>query len=205
MSAAGAVRAVRPVVLHHDLGRAAFLTLAGVGALVVADGAAEGRAVRLLQLLALAGVAALLGWRPAVVVDDLAVTLVNPLRTVRVPWPAVEDVAMGWTLTVTAGGVRHRAWAAPGPRRMRSLYERRWTDGGILERLAVAEVERAGAGGAGALGLGDAGIVVAQRWAERAALVPGGPVQERWSRSALALVAATVLAAAAAAVTGIVG
>jgi Bacterial PH domain len=63
------------------------------------------------------------GWRPALVVDDDGLTLRNPLRTVRLPWSQVQGVAMGWALTVTAAGVRHRVWAVPGPRRMQALTE----------------------------------------------------------------------------------
>ncbi len=191
------------VVLHHEIARVALGAFAGIGGLALAAGDPARRGAGGAWLVAVVAVVAVLGWRPALVVDDSGVAIRNPLRDVRIPWSRVEDVAMGWTLTVTAQGRTHRVWAVPGPRRMRSMYERRWTDGGTLERLAPLEVDRAGAAGGGGLGLGEAGLVVAQRWAARAALVPAGtPVRVTWSRSTPALLAVAALAAAAGVVAG---
>ena len=188
------------VVLHHDLGRAALLLVVVVGGAVVVAGPDGGRA-RLLGLLGAVAAVAALGWRPAVVVDDEALTLVNPLRTVRLPWSAVQDVTMGWVLTVTADGVRHRAWAVPGPGSMAAPYERRWTEESTLERLAPAAVDRAGGAGLGAVGLGAASTVVAQRWAQRRDLpVPDGApgVRVHVSPAGAALLLTAALAATAA-------
>lgn len=54
-------------------------------------------------------------WRPLVEVSDGGVRVVNPLRTVHVPWPALTGVATRWSLTLrtTAGVVS--AFAAPAP------------------------------------------------------------------------------------------
>ncbi|WP_161972662.1 PH domain-containing protein [Curtobacterium sp. HSID17257] len=47
----------------------------------------------------------LLTVRPAVRLDDDALTVVNPLRTTRVPWAAVADVRLRWQIVVqTADG-----------------------------------------------------------------------------------------------------
>jgi len=194
----------RRVVLHHDLGRAAPLLVVVVGGAVVAAGPAGGVGARLLGLVAATAAVAAVGWRPAVVVDDEALTLVNPLRTVRLPWHVVQDVTMGWVLTVTADGVRHRAWAVPGPGSMAAPYERRWTDTG-LERLAPAAVDRAGGAGLGAVGIGAASTVVAQRWAQRRDLpVPDGApgVEVHVSPVGAALLLAALLAVTAAIVSG---
>lgn len=54
-------------------------------------------------------------WRPLVEVSDGGVRVVNPLRTVHVPWPALTRVDTRWSLTLhTTGGVVS-AFAAPGP------------------------------------------------------------------------------------------
>lgn len=42
----------------------------------------------------------LLTARPAVRLDDDALTVVNPLRTTRVPWAAVADVRLRWQIVV---------------------------------------------------------------------------------------------------------
>lgn len=54
-------------------------------------------------------------WRPYVEVSDGGVRVVNTLRTVVVPWPALEDVdgRYGLKLTTAYGGVT--AWAAGAP------------------------------------------------------------------------------------------
>ena len=55
-------------------------------------------------------------WRPLVEVSDGGVRVVNPLRTVHVPWPALTLVDTRWSLTLhtTTGGVVS-AFAAPAP------------------------------------------------------------------------------------------
>jgi hypothetical protein len=73
-------------------------------------------AMRLLPWLALvAGTCWALFWRPAVVVDDGGVHLVNPLRTIDVPWPAIQAIDTKYAhVLITAYG-RFTAWAAPAP------------------------------------------------------------------------------------------
>ena len=60
---------------------------------------------------------ALLGWalfwNPRVVVDDSGVTMVNVLRTVHVPWPAITDIDTRWSLTLFTAYGKFVAWAAP--------------------------------------------------------------------------------------------
>lgn len=53
-------------------------------------------------------------WRPEVEVSDGGVRIVNPWRTVHVPWPALEGVSHRWSLTVTTvDGRKVSAFAAP--------------------------------------------------------------------------------------------
>lgn len=52
---------------------------------------------------------------PCVKVDLSGVTLVNVMRTVMVPWPAIIDVETRWGLTLVTAYGRRTAWAAPSP------------------------------------------------------------------------------------------
>lgn len=54
-------------------------------------------------------------WNPRVEIAPEDVTIVNILRTHRVPFTAIEDVQTRWGLSVTADGRRYPAWAAPAP------------------------------------------------------------------------------------------
>jgi Bacterial PH domain len=164
------------VVLHHDLGRAVTVVWLVATAAVVAVQPAANRPGQAAWMLAVVAVSYAVGWYPALVVDDDGLTLVNPLRSNRIPWPAVDDVTMGWLLEVRAGGRRYRSLAVPGPRRMGALWERHLTGGGVLERDGLTALQAASARGEGWIGLGDAAMIVAQRRAARAALTPPGPV-----------------------------
>jgi len=64
-------------------------------------------------LFALLGWAAF--WRPHVVVSDGGVTVVNTLRTVEVPWPAIEGVEGRYGLRLRTAYGPVTAWAAGAP------------------------------------------------------------------------------------------
>lgn len=66
-----------------------------------------------LGLFALGGWAAF--WRPYVEVTDGAVEVANTLRTVRVPWPAVDAVDGRYGLRLDTAYGRVTAWAASAP------------------------------------------------------------------------------------------
>ncbi|NLE71986.1 MAG: PH domain-containing protein [Actinomycetales bacterium] len=70
--------------------------------------------------LVVAAVWALYG-RPAVVVSDGGVELVNVLRTVELPWPAIERIDTKYALTLYTPYGAYAAWAAPAPSREVSL------------------------------------------------------------------------------------
>ncbi|TKV29613.1 PH domain-containing protein [Arthrobacter sp. NamB2] len=54
-------------------------------------------------------------WYPAVVLSDAAVTLRNPLATIRVPWAALIDVDTRYALKLVTPTGSFTAWAAPAP------------------------------------------------------------------------------------------
>jgi hypothetical protein len=66
-------------------------------------------------ILLATGIAYACAWRPRIVADDSALTLLNPLRDYVVPWTAVQRVALGGSLTV------HCA-REPGAAKQKSLY-----------------------------------------------------------------------------------
>lgn len=132
-----------------------------------------------LQFLPWALALAAAGWavfvRPAVVIDDDGVTLVNPFRSVQVPWAALINVTTRFAATLQTPGGNYAAWAAPGPGRhaVRSATN-----------SDVRAVAGASAGPGQAIGLGDlptapSGLVAFQirrRWrdlAESGALAAG--------------------------------
>jgi hypothetical protein len=49
--------------------------------------------------------------RPAVVLDDRGVTLLNVLREVHIPWAQLTDVTSRWNVRVFAGDKGYNAWA----------------------------------------------------------------------------------------------
>ncbi len=73
--------------------------------------------VQLPVALLVAGLVYATCTRPLVAVGPDGVLLRNVLRDVRVPWPALEAVETKYALTLTAGGRRFAAWAAPAPSR----------------------------------------------------------------------------------------
>jgi hypothetical protein len=72
-----------------------------------------------LQLAAPLALFGVLGWgafwRPRVVVSDGGVTVVNTLRSVEVPWPAVQSVDGRYGLRLLTAYGRVTAWAAAAP------------------------------------------------------------------------------------------
>lgn len=54
-------------------------------------------------------------WRPEVGVTDGGVHVVNVLRTIDIPWPAIQRVDTKWALTLFTAQGTVTAWAAPAP------------------------------------------------------------------------------------------
>lgn len=104
-------------------------SLAGAVAVLATGGWRSWSAVLPLVLVGYA--AWLLFWFPKVVVGDDAVTLVNPLQTLAVPWASIILVDTKYALTLVTPSGRHTAWAAPAPGATASLRE--------MKRTAKAE------------------------------------------------------------------
>lgn len=71
------------------------------------------RAVPWLALLSGAVWAAY--FRPEVAVDAGGVRMVNVLRTIVLPWPAIQRIDTKWALTLFTAYGKFVAWAAPAP------------------------------------------------------------------------------------------
>jgi len=120
------------------------------------------RIVLPLALVALAAYAVL--WRPRLVVDDEAVTVVNVLRTVVIPWSALIDVDTKFSLTLRTPNGRYSVWAAPAPGRTGVAMARR------AERRHGNQVQTAAMGNRSRPGdlvtteSGEAAYLVRDRW-----------------------------------------
>jgi hypothetical protein len=94
--------------------------------------------------------------RPAVSTTGEGVVLVNPFRTVVVPWGAVRDVETELALQIITDQGRHTSWAATGKRSNSALARALWGAGrshagdaappsGRSAAPSVAELVRSGA------------------------------------------------------------
>lgn len=95
-------------------------------------------AVAAAALLLGCGVVYVLCLRPAVIATADALVLVNPLRTLRVPWADVAEVDVTDALRVRAGGRTHRSWALQETTRARVRARRRKPPEGVPDTVAAA-------------------------------------------------------------------
>lgn len=51
--------------------------------------------------------------RPAAVIHDEGIRLVNPLRVVDLTWPTITEVRSKWALELVAEGKKYTAWGVP--------------------------------------------------------------------------------------------
>lgn len=177
---------------------AALVTASGLVSVVVTDGVPG--LLRGWPLIGIAYAGWWLFWYPAVEISEDAVTLRNPLATVRVPWNALIDVDTKYALRLVTPTGGHTAWAAPAP----GVWG---THAGKPEHVTDLPSTSYGAGGSirpGDLKNTDSGYaayLVRSRWQE---LVEAGAVDvdapdrvhRIWNRAPLAV--AVVLIAAAA-------
>ncbi len=133
------------------LGVATLVVAAGGLVSTVADGAVLDFGAPLV-LIGLLGWAAF--WRPYVEVSDGGVLVVNTLRTVHVPWPAIEAVEGRYGLRLRTAYGAVTAWAAGAPtgrQRARGVESEAAT--AVTERLETLRgggaPRRAAAGAAG--------------------------------------------------------
>lgn len=99
------------------------LCLAAAVAVVVAGFKSAGEYLPSVALFAFIGWAGL--WRPAIEVNDSAVTLVNVLSTVEIPWPAIIQIDTRYALTVVTPKHKFPATAAPAPGRLTTVFSRK--------------------------------------------------------------------------------
>ncbi len=92
--------------------------IGGIGllALIVGDGVAGLLRYGWWVLLVTALVWALF-WNPRIHVDASGVVLVNVFRTIRLPWPSIQEIDTKWSLTLKTAYGTFGAWAAPAPGR----------------------------------------------------------------------------------------
>ncbi|WP_235779032.1 PH domain-containing protein [Sinomonas notoginsengisoli] len=158
---------------------AALWSLAALGAVVtVLQAGVPGlRFAAPLVLMAWAGWA--LFWRPAVVVSDSGVELVNPVRRIGVPWEALAYVDTKYALTLGTGHGRFTAWAAPGPGALGARRARPEHLTGLPES-SYGPQHTVRPGDLANTVSGQAAILVRRRWAERveSGAVAGGRVEE---------------------------
>lgn len=130
-------------------------------------------------LALMAWIAWALFWRPAVVVSDAGVELVNPVRRIGVPWEALAFVDTKYALTLGTGAGRFTAWAAPGPGAMGARRARPEHLTGLPESSYGPE-HTVRPGDLGNTVSGQAAILVRRRWAEEVArgAVETGRVEE---------------------------
>ncbi|GLZ12152.1 hypothetical protein Acsp04_23870 [Actinomadura sp. NBRC 104425] len=102
-------------------------------ALNLADIALRGRdlasAATAAVLLLGCGIAYVVGLRPVIVADERGVTVRNPLRDTRMPWPAIKKIEAATAVTITYtgdGGAERtvRAWALQTSPRAQAKAER---------------------------------------------------------------------------------
>jgi len=126
----------------------------------------------------------LLTVRPAVRLDDDAVTVVNPLRVTRVPWSVVTDVRLRWQIVIeTTEGRTVTCWGGPSVRRPRPVRRGELSVPDEPEELRAI---RSRWRGRRARSTGDAAL---HRGWDRAAVVSGAVV------AALLVVSAVAIAA----------
>jgi len=53
-------------------------------------------------------------WAPCVRLDDDKLLIVNPFRTVMIPWASISSATPGPLLTITTPGGLFKAWGVPG-------------------------------------------------------------------------------------------
>lgn len=104
-------------------------------------------------------------WLPKVKIDDDGVTLVNPVRTIHVPWPALVTVDTKFALKLVTPRGSFTAWAAPAPGVMGS-YRAKPQD---VQGLPSSSYGPAGSMRPGDLRNSDSGAaayLVRSRWSE---------------------------------------
>lgn len=177
---------------------ACWALLAVLGVLVALQSETRGAVAAVILAAWLAYAVLVFLWSPALVVDDRAARIRNPLRTVEVAWDALIHVDTKYALTLFTPGRRWPVWVAPQPgalvarRAARRARDEHHADPRSPLDTGVRVGDLPGTES------GDAAALVRRRWAERAdrgadAEAIAVPVTQHWARTA-ALVLGPVLA-----------
>ena len=125
---------VQPKVFRSTAGRVVAWVWLVFAAVNLVDVAVRGHdlagMIAAAVLLLGSGTAYVFGLRPRIVADDSGISLHNPLRDVRVPWPAVQRIEAAESVRVhyeAEGGEERRAgaWAVQTSPRARARVQRR--------------------------------------------------------------------------------
>jgi hypothetical protein len=125
---------MQPKVFRSTAGRVVACVWLVFAAVNLVDVAVRGHdlagMIAAAVLLLGSGAAYVLGLRPRIVADDSGISLHNPLRDVRVPWPAVQRIEATESVRVhyaAEGGEERRAgaWAVQTSPRARARAQRR--------------------------------------------------------------------------------
>ena len=155
-----------PTVFRPWFGRVLAAVIGLICAIALVALVASDGAVALIQagpwLGLVAGACWAAFWRPHVAVDDAGVHLVNVLRTIDMPWPAIQAVDTKFALTLITAYGRYTGWAAPAPgahaavrathQDARRLPDSAWGAGGIRP------------GDLPSTPSGNAALLIRQRW-----------------------------------------
>lgn len=138
------------------------ISIAGWAVLGLAVVAAflAGRPSAVLGLVPIATIALLiweLFWRPAIIVEDDGVTLVNQFHTVVIPWAKIVDVDTKWSMTIVTPERRYRGSAAPAPG---AMYRPNLSGADRTGRVVDGSISKADAPGTDS---GDAATIVRRR------------------------------------------
>lgn len=152
----------RPVFSRILAVGTAAICLFGLVIVLLQDGI--GAAIRTLPwLLLVAGAGWMVFWRPAVLVDDAGVRLINVTRTIQLPWPSIQRIDTKWALALTTAYGTFTAWAAPAPSRMSARRLSRQETQGLPESTFGAG-ESIRPGDAPGSPSGDVAQVVRRHW-----------------------------------------
>jgi hypothetical protein len=163
-------------------------------------GESSADALRWLPVLALfAASVYVLFWRPAILVDDTGVTVVNLIRDVHIPWRRLEALDTRFSLTLHSEERTVAAWAAPAPGRSQALRQSR-RDTAALAAMGTALDHGLRSSAAPNSDSGGAALMVRVRWEHALARPPAGDDGPVTTRIAVLPVALLVVTAAAAAV-----
>ncbi|MFZ9088218.1 MAG: hypothetical protein ACO2ZT_05140 [Pontimonas sp.] len=132
------------------------------------------------------GLSWLLLWRPRIIVSELAVQLINPLKDYVISWPAITAIETTWSLGLHCSDREIRAWAVVAPGRHAGF----WAGREQTTHLPPSSYRERTLRPADLIGTesGEIGAVVRRAWeSARNAESSLDGLTERWSDRAIAV------------------